>query len=273
MGCHPVRGIQRPIGFAARPNDLPTKRTDAELFLYWFSLQQLALVQGWVAKIWRLGQCLKNSNSVKLLMRFRKICILCLPLLSGLTVSAEVIDQYAPAAEPFINSQAPGQAVTTPAGGPWANIQFSWFNSSTGGRLAEGNLYLLSIAYADTPANLGPSTTGLIAIGTVSGGGVGTAYTFDSSVVLQPNTQYFFYSDNRPGGSGAVDFESPATYAGGSRYGSPNGTGNFLALAGAYSFVLEGTQVPEATTTVSLGVALAGLVGFRWFFQRQNKRN
>lgn len=205
-------------------------------------------------------------------MHFHKLCVLPLSLLTGLTVSAAVIDQYGPGADLSGNGQAPGQAVTTPAGGPWADIQFSWFSTSTGGRLAEGSLYLLSSAYAGTPANLGPSTTGLIAIGTVSGGGVGTAYTFDSSVVLQPNTLYFFYSGNRPGGSGAVDFETPATYTGGSRYGSPGGTANFFAFSGAYSFVLEGTQVPEATTTVSLGVALAGLVGFRWFFQHQTKR-
>ena len=206
-----------------------------------------------------------------MLMRFNQVSILSLPLLTGLTVSAAVIDQYGPGAGLSGNGQGPGQAVTTPAGGPWADIQFSWFSTSTGGRLAEGSLYLLSSAYAGTPANLGPSTTGLIAIGTVSGGGVGTSYTFDSSVVLQPNTQYFFYSDIRPGGAGAVDFETPATYGGGSRYGSPNGTGNFLALAGAYSFVLQGTQVPETTTTVSLGVALAGLVGFRWFFKCLDK--
>jgi len=49
------------------------------------------------------------------------------------------------------------------------------------------------------------------------------------------------------------------------------GVGNFNAVGGTASFILEGTQVPETTTTVSLGVALAGLVGLRWVVQRRGK--
>ena len=204
-------------------------------------------------------------------MRFDKICIGVLSLLTGVSVSADVIASYGLGTEPRSNGQVPGQAVTTPSGGPWANIEFSWLRNDNGNPFAEGSLYLLSISYAGLPANLGPSTPGLIGIGTVSGGGVGTSYTFDPSVLLQSNTQYFLYSNIRPGGPNTYNFDDSGTYAGGSRYGSPAGLGNFTAVGGTASFILEGTQVPETTTTVSLGVALAGLVGARWVVQRRGK--
>lgn len=175
--------------------------------------------------------------------------------------TAAVVVEYGPAASPAGHAQAPGQGVTTPVGGPWTDIQFSWIRSSDGSRLAEGSLFLLSSAYSGTPANLSASTAGFIAVGTVAGGGVGTSYTFDPSVTLQPNTQYFFYSNNRPGGVGAVDIDGSGAYPGGSRYGSANGTGAFSARPGTVSFVLEGvTAVPEPaeTATISLGLALAG---------------
>ncbi len=204
-------------------------------------------------------------------MRFDKICIGVLSLLTGVSVSADVIASYGLGTEPRSNGQVPGQAVTTPSGGPWANIEFSWLRNDNGNPFAEGSLYLLSISYAGLPANLGPSTPGLIGIGTVSGGGVGTSYTFDPSVLLQSNTQYFLYSNIRPGGPSTYNFDNSGTYAGGSRYGSLNGTVNFRAFGGTASFILEGTQVPETTTTVSLGVALAVLVGARWVVQRRGK--
>jgi hypothetical protein len=191
------------------------------------------------------------------------------------TTSAAVVVEHGPAASPAGHAQAPGQSVTTPAGGPWSSIQFSWIRSSDGSRLAEGSLFLLSSAYAGVPANLSSSTTGFLGVGTVSGGGVGTSYTFDPSVTLQPNTQYFFFSNNRPGGVGAVDIDGGGTYTGGSRYGSANGTGGFTVRPGTVSFVLEGVAaVPEPTETaaVSLGLALVGMAARRWKVRRLENR-
>ena len=189
-------------------------------------------------------------------------------LITGVaSVSAAVVVEYGPASSPAGHAQAPGQSVTTPAGGPWSSIQFSWIRSSDGSRLAEGSLFLLSSAYAGVPADLSSSTTGFLGVGTVSGGGVGTSYTFDPSVTLQPNTQYFFFSNNRPGGAGAVDIDGDGTYTGGSRYGSGNGTGGFIARPGDVSFVLQGVSpVPEPgeTATVGLGLAAAVLGVRRW---------
>lgn len=184
------------------------------------------------------------------------------------STSAAVVVEYGPAPSPAGHAQAPGQSITTPAGGPWSNIQFSWIRSSDGSRLAEGSLFLLSSAYSGTPASLSSSTTGFLGVATVSGGGVGTSYTFDPSVTLQPNTQYFFYSNNRPGGVGAVDIDGGGTYTGGSRYGSANGTGGFVTRPGDVSFVLEGVSpVPEPreTATVALGLAavILGVRGWR----------
>lgn len=124
-------------------------------------------------------------------MRFDKLSFGILALMTGVSVSADVIASYGLGTTPTSNGQAPGQAVTTPSGGPWANIEFSWLRNDNGNPFAEGSIYLLSISYAGTPAALGLSTPGLIGIGTVSGGGVGSSYTFDPSVTSSPTHSTF----------------------------------------------------------------------------------
>jgi hypothetical protein len=77
--------------------------------------------------------------------------------------------------------------------------------------------------------------------------GNGTVYEFPPSLVLEPNTQYFFYADNRPGGPGGNSLVA-ASYGGGSYYGSPNGNSSFeekdhldapFSLQGESLFVLD----------------------------------
>jgi hypothetical protein len=83
-----------------------------------------------------------------------------------------------------------GQSFTTPNGGPWNNIAFSFFSDQGLTPVAAGKAYILATAYSGVPANL-PASSFL----TVSTGISGGQYTFSPSFVLQPNTQYFLYED------------------------------------------------------------------------------
>jgi hypothetical protein len=91
-----------------------------------------------------------------------------------------------------------GVPLTTPAGGPYDHITFSFFGTGQVlSPLANGTLFLLSKPYnaaqnnADTPSNLSSSTDGYIAQAAASGG----IYTFNTSLTLQGNTAYYFYSN------------------------------------------------------------------------------
>ncbi len=93
-----------------------------------------------------------------------------------------------------------GQAVTTPTGGPWNNIKFSFDNlTGTGdanfGDYAAGDLFILTSSYLGTPAGLSNATPGFVAMSTGISGGM---WTFASTVVLNPNTTYYFMMGDRP---------------------------------------------------------------------------
>lgn len=167
-----------------------------------------------------------------------------------------VIDFYGGFQSGSGSAQAPGQSVTTPTGGPWSNITFNWYDSTTGAPLAQGNLYLLSQAYTGTPQALSLFTPNLLGVGAASAG----VYAFAPSLSLAPSTQYFFYSDSVPGGQGAVEMGAGAGYAGGVRYGAANGNGSFTSRPGDVSFSLQGVAVPEpGATSIVAALGLASL--------------
>ena len=104
-------------------------------------------------------------------------------------------------------------------------------------------------------AALSPAAPGFIATDTSI---VGNVYVFDPSVMLQPNTQYFLYSN--------------ALFPGGSVTGGPVGSGLYVTVssdssftpgAGTFNFALDGTAAPEpgSLSLLSLGM-LAGLCKF-----------
>jgi len=148
----------------------------------------------------------------------------------------------------------PGQSVTTPGSGePWNNITFNWFsNVSATTPTAFGTLFLLNQSYAGTPASLSSAITGFLAQSqSISGG----QYIFDPTVVLQPNTQYFFYANQ----SGTVIGANFTTYLGGSAYGSFGLNSSFVNGPNSdASFRLSGTPVATAVPTPAL---LPGLIG------------
>ncbi len=85
----------------------------------------------------------------------------------------------------------PGEGFTTPDGGPWNNVTFSFVNERTSNPLATGTAYIFSSPFSGTPDQL--SSSSFLAASTGNNGL--TVYTFSPSFTLLPDTQYFLYAD------------------------------------------------------------------------------
>ena len=106
-----------------------------------------------------------------------------------------------------------GQGVTTGGGGPWNNITFS-FDSGSGGTTtpyAAGDLFLLTTDFTGTPTDLSATTTGFLALST---GIVDGAWTFASTVILNPTTAYWFFMGDRANSSSTTIFASTVVLVG-----------------------------------------------------------
>ena len=122
-------------------------------------------------------------------------------------------------------------------------------------------MFLLNQSYSGAAASLSSSTTGYIATGTASGG----TWTFDPSVLLQGNTQYFFYMQSASGSLLKLDTADP--YPGGTGY-LDNGAGYGSTPTADMAFTLSGAQaaparVPGAGLLSYLIVGCGGAVAFR----------
>jgi hypothetical protein len=158
-----------------------------------------------------------------------------------------------------------GQSFTTPDGGPWKDITYNF----VGGPAlpgAFGTAFLLNNEYLGTPAGLNPAAAGFLATANAADG----IYTFPASLILQPATTYYLYSDaffgTVNGGPGAV--------AGVTTYFAANPTSNFAPTGGALNFLVAGSvvaaspplSVPETASFWLVLPALAGVLighGFR----------
>jgi hypothetical protein len=69
-------------------------------------------------------------------------------LLVPVASEASIITQYTDA--PSYDEFYPGQSFTTPAGGPWGNIDFAWLRDTGVSSGAYGNLYLFASEYTGT---------------------------------------------------------------------------------------------------------------------------
>ena len=167
------------------------------------------------------------------------------------------------------SAYAHGEGVTTPTGGPWSNITFSWIynNSGTNEDVAFGTLYLLSQPYAGTPSGLSTSTPHFIASATASGG----VYTFASNVVLNSSTEYYFYCNANPGSVSETATETSAFVSGGQgpqvQYIAAGSltSANFAASTSSSDnnlFQLSGTAVPEPATLVQACTAMFFGLGY-----------
>jgi len=164
-----------------------------------------------------------------------------------------------------------GESFTTPGGGPWTNITFSFFSDQGVTPTAAGTAYLFTVPYTGTPGGLAASgsqslvrtgadpraAAGFLAASTGISGG---AYVFPASVVLQPSTQYYVYANapdsNFPGG-----ILTGGAFAGATLFVATGSNAAFAPVAGAANFRVAGSLVPPAssvTLTASPNPAMLG---------------
>ena len=150
--------------------------------------------------------------------------------------------------------------VTTPAGGPWDNVTFSWLLSGTVGGPSDrprayGNLFVFDQPFTGMPsdlinAHLLPGFLGQsVSI-------VADHYILPPALTLQPGTPYFFYAD-----------EADAVSVGPARPGELGLRGSSFTpyvddISGdplnplSHDYRLGGNPVPEPSSAL---LALAGL--------------
>ena len=191
----------------------------------------------------------------------------------GGQVSAQVITENRSGAS--ASSSAAGQSVSFAGGGPYFNFTFNFYrsNSAGGAAFANGDLLLLSQAYAGTTTNLSSSTPGYLASSTASN----NLWLFNLPSGLQASTQYFFYMKSDPGVG--LGISSANTYANGDRYSATTGGASTYAVgASDMNFTLAEAAAPVAAPPVGGGpiawsIAALGLGGFGVWSQLRRRRD
>jgi len=159
----------------------------------------------------------------------------------------------------FLSAAFVGQSFTTTNLVPVTNVSFNFFSDIPATTpYAIGSGFLLSSAYAGTPAALGATTPGFLGQASAVGG----FYNFGADVTLLPATQYFFYEN-------ALVPPSTLTgdvLVGGLGYLTTNPATPFSPANAFFNFRVTGTPagVPEGgSTIVLLSLALLGLGALR----------
>ena len=81
------------------------------------------------------------------------------------------------------------QSFTTPVGGPWNNIAFSWLTTGNTS-FADGQLHISTTAFTTTYSDAA-NHSGVFG----SASDAGSTYNFPSAMTLSPSTQYFVAMD------------------------------------------------------------------------------
>ena len=155
-----------------------------------------------------------------------------------------------------------GVSFTTPSGPPFNHTTFNWFNNVPPTTpFASGTLFMLNQEYTGTPFGLSSAVPGFLA---QSQSTLAGQFIFDPSVIVQPNTTYFFYNlglfSVLPGGNQVPEVTS---------FSANSLASNFMTETFDHDFRLSGSPVPEPSTLLLLGSSLAGLGGFAWRRQRR----
>jgi len=152
-----------------------------------------------------------------------------------------------------------GVTFQTPTGGPWDKLTFNFYGETTITPDAAGTLYLLSQPFTGVPNALSSTAPGFIAsTSTIVGG----EWVFNSSLTVQPGTQYYLFADQQMViEGGGTDVATTRNYF----TTDPNTT--YLVSSpgsGQPDFLFAGTVVPEPSLLrlTALGLA-SGLVRLR----------
>ena len=127
-----------------------------------------------------------------------------------------------------------GQSLTTPGGGPWSSIAFNFYIFPATA-YASGNLYLLDHQYLGTLANLSSETN--LGIATASA----NVWTFNPSVTLQANTQYWLYMGSTSGATTLL-WGSGDPVSGGNKYAASAAGSYGSEATNDMAFTLSGSQ-------------------------------
>jgi uncharacterized protein (TIGR03437 family) len=166
-----------------------------------------------------------------------------------------------------------GQSFTTPGGGPWTSITFSFFADQGQTPGAAGTAYLFTQPYTGTPGDLAAFLghplvvaarggakphvvpAGFLAASTGTSGG---AYFFAPSLTLQSNTRYYLYVD-APAGSFPAGIMTGGT--GDTSFAAGSSSSGFVTSTGSANFLLSAVSTapptppiipPPLTSSVSL---------------------
>jgi hypothetical protein len=184
-----------------------------------------------------------------------KIFLVGLVLTATASISqAAVINQYLNGT--VIAVAVFGESFTTPSGGPWNSISFNFYSDvPPTTAAAAGDAFLLTQEYLGTPSALSSSTPGFLAESVGISGG---KYIFNTSVVLNPATEYWVYEDVVMSISGSPTGGGPS----GQAYFANDTASNFTDLGGGQiaNFTLT-SSVPEPSSILLLCTGLGGLAG------------
>jgi hypothetical protein len=170
-------------------------------------------------------------------------------LLLGLTISTGsagvIVENLAGTLGPV--TEYYGQSFTTPSGGPFDDLTFSFFSDVPAATpSAAGTAYLLSEPYSGTPAGLSTTTPGFLAASTGVSSGV---YIFGATVTIQSGVTYYLYEDTAlPATGGNAITGGNAYFANASTTAFATAlTPDSTALQSA-NFELSGSAVPLTST-------------------------
>jgi hypothetical protein len=151
-----------------------------------------------------------------------------------------------------------GQTFSVFGAGQFSNITFNFYDQF-GNPYAIGEGYLLSTAYAGTPAALSAATAGYLGSAAAADG----VYSFASQVTLSAGNTYYLYEDSLisagsitggPTSSGIIYEASTADTI----FFAGDATANYL-VAGTLTSVVS-TQTPEPSSLLLFGTGLLGPV-------------
>jgi len=187
--------------------------------------------------------------------------------------TAETISRNDGGSVAFIGIYGYGQSVLTPSGGPWTNITFGFLSIPGGGYSiqwpdnAVGKLFVLTQEYTGPFGGLSEAMPGFLATGTtpptaITGLRYFAYWEFDSSLILAPNTRYYFYASQ--GLLGVGQPFPPSLHDAGTNQAYITSGGGTIQQCGGFQNVVPGNctfgPLDPSLPMISFNYVLSGVV-------------